>query len=66
MPLAAPLSSVAVRPTNPVVTACAKNVPMPTNVSPASTAGRLPVSSSGSPIPASASAPQIGGRMPNA
>ena len=65
MPLADPRSTVAARPTKPVAAACAKNVPTPTSIRPAITAGRLGSSKSGSPTPASAKALQKVGRVPN-
>ena len=64
MPLAEPRSVVAARPMKPVAVACAKKVPTPTRASPTSTAGRLGVSSSGRPAPATPSAPQKVGRVP--
>ena len=48
-------SSVAARPTKPVAVACAKKVPAPTQASPTITAGRCGSSSSGRPMPATAS-----------
>ena len=63
-PLAEPRSMVAARLTNPVAVAWARNVPMPTSASPASTAPRLGTTSSTSPAPAMPSENQHVGRVP--
>src|SRR5579885_1873132 len=52
MPLAAPRSVVAARPTNPVTIAWAKKVLTPTRIIPAMTASNLGASKSGRPIAA--------------
>ena len=64
MPLAAARSARAARPTKPVATAWAKNVPTLSSTRPSRTADKDGNNSSGSPRAASASAPKLVLRVP--
>jgi hypothetical protein len=59
-----PRLSLAACPTKPVAQACAKNVPTPTSTIPVRTSVRCEDSINGRPKAATASAPQIAGRVP--